>query len=140
MVKLKGKLTRSMPNNGSEEVVRFELQDVNSGVIVTRIELNLEDFGRMICGVGRQECEFEIYENIDLIGKKREGKTESIDISSIERTYRKDDFYISMKKLVKPYEVDGWRVDDYSIKSCNHHYRNGNHYSVGFTRYVEESK
>ncbi|MDC4245570.1 hypothetical protein [Clostridium perfringens] len=134
-MKFKGKITRSMPSCGDKDIVRIELHDENSGEVVTRIEMGVEEFGYIMCGLSRQKCEFEICNNINRIGKKKEIKYENINTEDIS-VFKEGEFYKVMIERVKPYEKDGWKVIERDIISWNHHKSKDNLYCVGFERYV----
>lgn len=127
---MEGKLSISRPN---DEFIRIELADKNSGLTVTKIEIPMEEFAMCITGLSRQSCDYNVFNNYDMLGKKKETKTELISIGD----YPRDNFKDYMVNLIEELglQIDGWKVDEYSIKSMNHHNLEWGKYRVSFYRY-----
>lgn len=138
--KFEGKITASMQHTGEEDLISIKLVDKNISSQIIEIYLTPEQYGLMLGGLSRISCKYEVSkDNVNLVGLKREVKDEIIDISSIKGCFS-NDFVEKYKKLVKPYEVDGWKCRP--VKSYNHHDSSdyGNKYRFSFERYVEQNK
>lgn len=141
MKQLNGKITISrVSQSDGGQFMNIELSDCLSGIRMLSVEMTMQDFAEAITGLGYRECTHSVnVSNLDKIGKKLEIK--SVPILFDGQPPLGDKFFDYMSRLVKPYEVDGWTVDDYDIKSRNYH-RNcamdgRPAYTVSFRRYVD---
>lgn len=136
MKTLPGKLTISRIQNTFDphDLMRIELHDETSGVLVTSVSISMSDFMLALTGLSHVPCEFDFHP--EQVGKKLELKTETINFGNYSQTR-----YHTVKIRASEYEVDGWvcsldenqRIEKTKI---------GNVYrvTVPFKRYVEESK
>jgi len=110
----KGSVSMSRTRGNDYDKVHITLTDESSGCQVMEAYLPLEEFAKAITGQGYVNCDFEIY-NTEVIGKKREVKTEAVPVPENERLSEKSE----KAELLKPFEVDGWVGRDSDLG--NHH-------------------
>lgn len=130
---LQGKLTISRIQNNPEphDLMRIELHDVNSGVLVTSVEISMYDFAMAITGLARVPCEFDFHP--EHAGKVMEQKIERISFGK-QGTIT----YNMVHESAKPYEVDGWVC---SLEKSQRINQDGVSYvNVPFKRYVEQKE
>lgn len=134
MKKLNGKINLSRTSSNMEEdFVSIELGDRNSGKMVAKVKMSMENLAKALLGQGAIDCVITAPNNYETLGKKREVKREVIpDIS--DAPYGDDEFKAYMKDKVKHLEVDGW---EYINEGLNSHRRKCNGYAVAFVRYVD---
>lgn len=105
MRKLKGQfsLGKVIGENGD---VTISIREENSGCIAVEARLKLLDFADGLFGLQMRPCEI-LFNDSGVIGKKHESKTEVIFVpSGIAYGDREKE----SKKIVKPYEKDGWEA------------------------------
>lgn len=132
-----GKLSIGHPTPGNDVVIK--LIDESSYCQILEIRVPLETFARALMGHSHLDCVYDL--TAMNAGKARESKTEIVRVpKKYIHSLRDDDV---KAKLLKPFEVDGWR--DYQNDLGNHHKSKGYHekyteYEVTFTRFVEPKK
>jgi len=92
--------------------IHITLEDGKSGCQFLEVSLGLEEYARAISGQGYISCEFEIG-NMDVIGKKREVKTEAVPVPDLHLTPE------LVSEALKPFEIDGWLARSSDLG--NHH-------------------
>jgi len=128
----KGNVTISRVNTGDGQYMEIRITDGSSGTEFVEAKLSLENFAQAIIGLGYVECEIET-RRLDLVGKKREHKTEMVACNGWELD-RKDESAIN--NVLAPYEIDGWIGSHYDMKNSKN-YRGHETVKVSFTRYVD---
>jgi hypothetical protein len=110
-----------------EDYVCIELEDDSSGSRVLQIELSLKEAALAFFFNGYTEVDVE-YFNLDVLGMKREHKTEQVESES----YLDFD---AMCERALVHEVDGWvfRKPD----RHNHHRQHDGFYRCDYVRFVE---
>jgi hypothetical protein len=132
---MKGNITISRFSNYREEddkSVSISIEDEASGTRFIEVRMTPRDFMLALTGQGYVDVDFEL--RADLVGKRREIKTENIPVSDYSVS---DD---EIEEVLAAYEVDGWRASRGDLK--NHHNHIGDedgrdYYSVGFIRYLD---
>ena len=130
---LKGKITinRSYSDIDHPDVIVIELTDEISFTRFLEVKIGVAEFAKALTGASYTNCDFEL--RTDNVGKKHEHKEEIVPVGSViyvPYTKRK----ATGEKLLKPFEVDGWKgnVDDL----FNHHRHTSKGQRVTFHRYV----
>lgn len=133
-MQLKGKITISCVR-GSEEYVAVSIKDTNAGRQIVEARLDFAEFGQLLTGLAHIDCDLRIF-NLDKVGKKREFKTEKVEVP--ENRWSCDDD--TLRSLLTPYEVDGWigRLSDLKNHHC--HINGTNQFSVSFERWVDDTE
>ncbi len=125
---MKGHLSISRTSSSrGPDTIRFRMEDDSSGVTFIEAELSLEDFAKVLTGLGHVSCNFELH--AQNVGKTREVKSE---IVPLEDKYRATDE--QRQEALKPFEVDGWKARERDIS--NHHNYSDKGVKVVFTRFV----
>lgn len=127
---MKGKISITRNSNNT---ISIEVEDTLSSTSFLNVNMTLENFALAITNLSYIDCDFDL-RGMSYIGKKLEVKKEIVDL--VDTTY--DNFNERIKSLVKPYEVDGWEVEEYCLHSWNNHLVNNNKYTVTFRRYVNQ--
>lgn len=128
----KGNITISRVNTGDGQYMEIRITDDSSSVEFVTATLSLENFAKAITGLGYTDCDIET-RRLDLVGKKREHKTEMVACNGWELD-RKDEYAID--KALAQYEVDGWIGSRYDMGNSKN-YVGREFIKVGFTRYVD---
>ena len=99
-MELKGKITISRPARGDDvEEVFISVVDSDASCEFLTIHLSLEDFARVLTGLGRVECVLETTpERLANVGTTHETKTEFVP----------GKYSDNANQAVAPFEVDGW--------------------------------
>lgn len=129
-------LSTSRSNTAGEMVViRVRDHKRRSGIQFLELHLTPEQFGRCLAGNQDVPCEFSLRWT-DSIGKKRERKTELVEVPKGDY----DDRERRAAAAIAPFEVDGWSgsVQD----ACNRHHIEETRdksevYRVSFSRLVD---
>lgn len=127
-------IARVTSNTGPDEI-RIELTDDKAAVKFAVAKLSLEDFARAVTMLN-VDCHIEV-RGLHRVGKVMEHKTVAVQIPPEARASYSGQWHAAMLEAVEPYEVDGWKHDDYDIRTCNGHRRHGNSYDVTFRRWTE---
>jgi hypothetical protein len=95
----------------SNDKVRIRLYDHQAGVRVVEIELTLEQFALAITNMSTP-CLFD-FNDSGVVGKVQNIKHETIFVpgSLYDTTNGRPKTRATVKKALKPYEVDGWEGD-----------------------------
>lgn len=132
-----------LSGGGTEHEMRLEISDDTSGVHFIEIRMSPRDFMLALTGC-MMACQMEL-RGLDLVGLKREHKTEAVPFDpGFEKLHADRKGLDSNERspltdaALKPFEVDGWMGDP----SCltNGHCRTKAKepsYEVRFHRYVE---
>lgn len=137
MKHLQGNLTISRIQNNLEphDLMRIDLHDVNSGVLVTSVEISMYDFAMAITGLARVPCEFDMRPNYDIIGRTVQFKVEVIPMQVSDVTFN------TVMKYAGLVEIDGWKCSLGENERIIQTEKDGIHYvSVPFKRYVEQKE
>lgn len=130
-----GKITISRPSGyGADEIVLSFTDDISS-VQFLEFHISCDEFAKALTGLGYRPGEMEL-RRLDLIGMKRENKTESIPYVG-PKNY--SDREKEARIILQPYETDGWQA--YDSDYTNHHNwfrtKDGKEFAkVSFTRHV----
>lgn len=132
---MQGRITISRPIGLDVGSVAIEIEDVASCIPFLSIQVGYANFTKALTGQGYIPCEFET-RGLELIGKRREAKTQHIFVPDGSYETRDKRAYDAVKQC----EKDGWkgRHED----ALNFHKRkeaesDGAWYEVTFTRHVE---
>lgn len=110
--------------------ISLVIDDASSGTRVLELTLSYEAAGQMISGHGQVECEMDIWDAFERVGKVHEHKTEQIEVPTRGSL-------TELKNEVTRYETDGW-VADIPTTWNSHKWDNKNGlYTVSFRRYVD---
>lgn len=104
-------LTINRITHRDKETISLTIEDVNSGIIVTRINMAPEDFARAITGVGNSKAIFELCpkpEQAKLFGKYSNSKV--VFIRKTWSDYRPDPEVIAQAVADQGHLVDGWEL------------------------------
>jgi hypothetical protein len=115
----------------SNEHVRLEFRDKESGTEFLEATFTLEDWARVLFAAGG-DCEFEL--TAENVGKRHEMKT--IKIAFHDYLFNGGNREDAAKKALEPYEIDGWKGDWRDLLNHHRRYLNSNSYNVTFHRYV----
>jgi len=112
-MKIKGEISLGRKGGGffEQTPVCIELVDREARVRFLEVHLSLADFAEVLLGHSRVKCDVEL-RGLNLLGKKREHKTEFVPFLSSDYMERRED----AAKALAPFEVDGWegRAADYA--------------------------
>ena len=115
MKKFVGKISKSAPySNVSGGYVSIRLEEENSGIHFLEIEMNFEDFGKMMAGQTFVDCTFKV-RDVEYIGKER--------ISAIVDGYSNELRTFPQEEIDRITE-DGWIIIDSHLKNSNNFYPN----------------
>lgn len=130
---LNGTLSISNPTSNIEPYswIEIRLRDELSNTIVAVARLLFEDFAKATVGRSEVPCKFE-FNDSGLIGKKREHKVETVRFDSAKVFGMSDK---QKRKLLKPFEIDGWQGDFDDL--LNHYNFTQNGVRVHFQRWVD---
>lgn len=124
---------------GEGDVV-IEISDVTSGFQICEVRMSLAEYGESVAGSGYNEGIAEIYDNYDLIGKKKEIKRVHLPkelFSDVPWNKKEDGEIIADEWLADHNEYkDGtvdWQVWDYGFRTQ----QNGKKHCLVMCRYVE---
>ena len=133
---MQGRITISRPAGYDIDSITIEIEDTLSCVPFLSVQVSYANFTKALTGQGYIPCEFET-RGLELIGKRREAKTEHVFVPDGSHETRDKRAY----NAVKQYEKDGWkgRRED----ALNFHRRKeadagGVWYEVTFKRHVED--
>lgn len=131
----KGKISINRFNSNTEphHGISIEIEDENSGINVVHIELSPEQFGNAVSGLGATDCLFDVNEKMELIGMRRENKTQVIRVEKSPYEYSESEII----SLLSKYEVDGWTARIYDFKNHHRYNHKEGSVSVTFTRFVK---
>ena len=142
MKTLPGKLTISAPmNSNMEEKIDITLEDEGSHVECVTIHISYAELTAALVGHASQSCQVE-YRGLELVGKKREHKTEVVGPIP-DRLLKAKDGKRSpeLEAIFAPFEVDGWMgrtTDAYNHYNwCGPRGEDGQSYRVNFVRYID---
>jgi len=129
--KYKGRLTISKVTcSDRENYIAIEIEEIEGHASI-RASVSLEGFAQAVTGLGNRPVDLDV-RGYSHLGKKMEVKDEEIPCSSYGLTDEE------LKKVIKPYEVDGWKGSITSLK--NNHNRimreRKETYRVSFVRWV----
>lgn len=127
-----GRISIHRVHGGGEcDVVRIEIEDGASGLLLVRAELSLEELATAITGQGHRPCTLVAWpRNVERMGWTREIKHEVVPRPPRGATPGDID------AILAPYEADGWIGDRYDI--TNHYCWVGdNQVLVSFKRFVQ---
>lgn len=98
-MKIDTNITISRPQtNFDYKKIVIGIKDADAGITFLEVELDYDAFTEAITGVGYVPCKSTV-RNLNLVGSKREVKTETIPIP---------DENLDLEKLIAEYEQDGW--------------------------------
>lgn len=108
-MKNKGFITISRPV-GQGEYISITIGDCNSGIEFVELNIDLDWFTKAITGQTHVLGALTVKE-LDLVGKKREHKTELINVTNIDYGDK-----LALKQAMEVFHLDGWkgRIDDMS--------------------------
>jgi hypothetical protein len=147
---LPGKLSIARSHGGTDRddrPIHITLEDASSGVIAIEVRMALAAFASALTGSGYCDCEYTVYDNRDIFGKKIETKTETIFIPDLPGGGSHRDKQMALiRSAIRPYEIEGWRGRD-SDGENYHCWTNeptpggakGHMVKVSFRRFVEPS-
>jgi len=128
----KGKLSIHRVHS-DEDYIAIEITDALSGTKFLQVELTAEVLGLVLTGLSFQECKFNLH-RVDLVGKKREHKSELV---PRPKKYRDDKKAAEEADgLLAPFEIDGWKAHRYDLYN-HHNWVKDDMVQVGFIRFVE---
>ncbi len=138
MDKLKGKLHIGFPRGSGPEYVMIQVQDGTSHCQAVEIRVSYEDFTRALSSMS-VDCDYD-FNMSGVIGKKSEYKTVPV-VFKEEVPYDKDELRAMVLPRVTVLEVDGWKVDWYTILESRHKFyrqmdKGITTIDVGMRRYV----
>lgn len=123
MKQVKGKITLSrVTTNTANDYVSIKIADNNSRVRIINVEIDMKTFAMAITGLSDQNCNIKVYDNYEVIGKKKITKT-----VFCEKVYDKE----KQRKIVnddyeKKYKSKGWIIQNDGTNSQQngdmHHY------------------
>ena len=144
MIKAKAKLSISRISSNVPEcdkLIHIEIIDSKTYQILCNLEVKPEAFALCLTGQSHTEVDME-FNNLCPVGKTRESKELNFRFIPTSHSFNPKD-EITLRALVAPFEVESWKVDEYSLKCdpYNHHkYRVdklGNHvFKLLFVRYT----
>lgn len=140
MKKLTGKLTITSPHGLDGSYISIKLVDENSYKEAVTIKIDHETFSKLLTGQGFMEVEYEIIENIGLLGKIKEVKDIAVNVEGLHELDDKPALFKNFMSVVEPYLIDGWSLSLSEQKAYkNHHNWFGkNGVRVSLHRYVGE--
>jgi hypothetical protein len=116
----------------------IEVADEISSALVLRAEISGEEFANALATLAYRPCSVTYY-GIDVIGMKREHKTEIVpELPEFKGKYGKNDQKQHASYAVAPFEVDGWKA--YLPDFGNSHCAVNGGYKVNFSRHVSTSE
>lgn len=121
----------------SDDEVRIELTDRDSGMQFFRGSMTLEDFARAVTGQPEVPCQSVLIRGLDRLGLVQEVKTERVGVTK-GYAYSSKDFAADHRTWCAPYEVDGWQAD--IDERFNHHRSAGQTYLTYFRRWVRKTE
>jgi hypothetical protein len=132
---MKGKITlgRYQTNYDEPNPIYIQIEDDLSGVTFLKVQLSLENFAKMITGLGYIDCDFELG-GLDKVGAKREHKEEIIPVPN-NFSFREDTDLID--KYMKIYEVDGWLGRREDFDNNHNRVKGKSAFEVNFTRWIK---
>ena len=123
-------------SHGIEEGVIVSVMDEVSRTRAIEVIISFEEFGRALSSAAKRPCTFE-YGKEAYIGKKKpEHKFEVVELphSVIHKSQAR------VKKLLAPYEIDGWKACYHDVYNPHNHQGRYNADSamvrIGFRRWV----
>lgn len=136
--RMTGKISIFRVHGGSDETraspIRIEITDEISGITFLEVRMSLEGFANALMSHSYENCGFTL--RAQNVGKKRELKEEKVPISKEDRYTRGNQESEVAKRILAPYEVDGWMARESDL--FNHHRRNQDDtQTVSFHRFVE---
>lgn len=132
----KGNVTISRVNTGDGQYMEIRIADSSSRTEFVTAKLSMENFAKAIVGLAHTECEIET-QRLDLVGKKREHKTEMVACNGWElKSEKKTLFNAQCDVILAPYEVDGWIGSRYDMGNSKN-YIGDDYVKVSFVRYVD---
>jgi hypothetical protein len=147
---LPGKLSIARSRGGADRndrPIHITLEDASSGVIAIEVRMALADFASALTGSGCCDCEYTVYDNRDIFGKKIETKAETIFIPDLPYGNTHLDKRMELiRAAIRPYETEGWQGRDSDGE--NHHCwtaeptpggAKGHMTKISFRRFVEPS-
>lgn len=136
MKHLPGKLTISRIQSNFEpyDLMRIELHDVTSGVLVTSVTVTMSNFALAITGLACVPCEFDFHP--EQVGKRLELKKERVIVPSHFPVTHE-----AVRIRAREFEVDGWFCSLGESERITKTEEDGVQYvTIPFKRYVGESK
>lgn len=126
---MNGKISISRNSNNE---INICIEDKMSGARFIDVKMTPENFALAITNLSSLNCDFEL-RGLSVVGKKLEVKKELLDAKDLSCS----NYAEKILELVKPYEIDGWKVDSYDIRGYNYHKSKKDKYEMTFRRYIE---
>lgn len=127
----KGRVTISRYSSSmGEDGVHIEFTDEKSRVRFATMDLTLENFAKVVTGMGEVKAELET-RGLDLVGKTAENKEEVI---KVEPHFGDPEKFSKLRKAVEELEVDGWRHRSGDMTNSHNYKKDGIH--IVFFRHV----
>lgn len=131
---LKGSIrVGNIQSNIEDNYVQIEVTDELSDARFLQVKISYEQYGKMIAGNGEVECEFELRPKV--VGMERQTKTVMIPVPNYAKIPPEQ-----FAEVIKPYEVDGWKVSTYDLGNYKNYFggeKDGYKCKVGCIRYVK---
>lgn len=139
MKKTKGNVTMAfVTSNRGPNYCEIRVQDDVSLANLTTIQLTKDQFYDMMSGLGRCDCEVEVYDTYDKVGLKREHKQVTITDKRLNTSKWMEPLLEVLEEVRSEYEVDGWKFNPpCSGSSLSQGQHNGERFNVQMLRYVE---
>lgn len=140
---LNGEITVSFPSsNGDGKWCEIKIEDKESGQNVTIIKLSPEQFFDVMSNRACVDCQFEVYDNFEKLGKVRENKTVTL-LDARLKEYSLD----KIREVINEnghLEVDGWKFrglpSEISSLTQGQHNMSKGTFEARMVRYVDSTK